>query len=247
MKNFAYNLEPWDGKKTRVLMLLKRTYSLNVCFVDRSCSSRWNSRNILWLVILFKLNYLLLILSRLCLIIINDIFSATTPTSKMCNLQFGAVDYFTWSQHKTNNEIENGYTAFSYWYVYSQSLCFVKHAHIRSISLRKRCPYSEFFSSGFSRIWSEHENLIVQSECAKIWSRKTPNTDIVYVVSLVSIFPLNSFSLMFHFYTFWKCQKTKRFFQGVSKWITGLKLDQKKKPVIYGNTGASIAIHAFRK
>ena len=183
----------------------------------------------------------------MCLIIINDIFPATSPTSKMCNLQFGAVDYFTWSQHKTNNEIENDYTAFSYWYVYSQSLCFVKHVHIRSISLRKRCPYSEFFSSGFSRIRSEHGNLIFQSECVKIWTRKTPNTDIVYVVSLVSIFPLNSFSLMFHFYTFWKCQKTKRFFQGVSKWITGLKWDQKKKAVIYGNTGASIVMHAFRK
>ena len=37
----------------------------------------------------------------------------------------------------------------------------------RLISLYEKCSYSEFFWSVFSRI---------QSECGKIWTRKTPNT-----------------------------------------------------------------------
>ena len=39
------------------------------------------------------------------------------------------------------------------------------------LSLRKNCPYSDFFWSVFFRI---------QSKCGKIWTRKTRNTDIFH-------------------------------------------------------------------
>ena len=38
-----------------------------------------------------------------------------------------------------------------------------------SVSLREKCPYSEFFGSIFSYIWTEY---------GQIQTRKTPNTDI---------------------------------------------------------------------
>ena len=46
----------------------------------------------------------------------------------------------------------------------------------------EKCPYSEFFWSVFSRIWTEYGemlavSLLTQSECGKIWARKIPNTD----------------------------------------------------------------------
>ena len=41
-------------------------------------------------------------------------------------------------------------------------------------SLRKKCPYSEFFWSVFSRI---------QSECGKVRTRITPNTDTFHAVT----------------------------------------------------------------
>ena len=49
-------------------------------------------------------------------------------------------------------------------------------------SLRENCPYSEFFWSVFYYIWTEYgqirsESLRIQSECWKIRSRKTLNTD----------------------------------------------------------------------
>ena len=44
---------------------------------------------------------------------------------------------------------------------------------IFNLSLRKKCPYSEFFWSVFSRI---------QSECGKIRTRKTPNADNIHAV-----------------------------------------------------------------
>ena len=40
-------------------------------------------------------------------------------------------------------------------------------------TLRQKCPYSELFWSAFSRI---------QSECGKIWTRVTPNTDTFYAL-----------------------------------------------------------------
>ena len=43
------------------------------------------------------------------------------------------------------------------------------------LALREKCPYPEFFWSVFS---------CIQSECGKILSRKTPNTDTFYAVLL---------------------------------------------------------------
>ena len=49
---------------------------------------------------------------------------------------------------------------------------------MESRALREKCPYSEFFWSVFSRIWTEYDvSLRIQSECGKIWTRKIPNTD----------------------------------------------------------------------
>ena len=51
-------------------------------------------------------------------------------------------------------------------------------------SLRKKCPYSEFFWSVFSRIQTEYGEIqIIQSECGKIWTRKTPNTDTFHAIN----------------------------------------------------------------
>ena len=44
----------------------------------------------------------------------------------------------------------------------------------------KKCPYSEFFWSIYSHIWSEYSVLSIQSECGKIRTRKTPNTEIFH-------------------------------------------------------------------
>ena len=54
-----------------------------------------------------------------------------------------------------------------------------------SHSLREKCPYSELFWSAFSRIRTEYgEILRIQSECGKMWTRITPNTDTFYAVIL---------------------------------------------------------------
>ena len=46
--------------------------------------------------------------------------------------------------------------------------------------LRKKCPYSELFWPVFSRIWTEYH---IQSECGKIRTRITPNTDTFHTVA----------------------------------------------------------------
>ena len=48
-----------------------------------------------------------------------------------------------------------------------------------SLTLRKKCPYSELFWSVFSRIRTENE---------KIRERITPNTDSFYAVLLIENF-----------------------------------------------------------
>ena len=59
--------------------------------------------------------------------------------------------------------------------------------HVISHSLRKNCPYSEIFWSVFSRIRPEYGDLLridllIQSECGKIWTGKSPNTDTFHAV-----------------------------------------------------------------
>ena len=47
-------------------------------------------------------------------------------------------------------------------------------------SLRKKCRYSELSWSVFSRIFGA--SLRIQSECGKMWTRKTPNTSTFHAV-----------------------------------------------------------------
>ena len=53
-------------------------------------------------------------------------------------------------------------------------------------SLRKKCTYSELFWSLFSSIRTEYGELRIQSECGKIQTRITPNTDIFHAVLITS-------------------------------------------------------------
>ena len=50
----------------------------------------------------------------------------------------------------------------------------------QSYTLCEKCPYSDLFWSAFSRNRTEYfVSLRIQSECGKIWTRITPNTDIL--------------------------------------------------------------------
>ena len=55
-------------------------------------------------------------------------------------------------------------------------------------ALCEKCPYSELFWPAFSRIRTEYVEILpslrIQSECEKIWTRITPNTDTFYAVKI---------------------------------------------------------------
>ena len=57
---------------------------------------------------------------------------------------------------------------------------------ISADTLHEKCPYLEFFWLAFSSIRTEYQEILVslriQSECRKIRTRKTPNTDNVHRV-----------------------------------------------------------------
>ena len=56
-----------------------------------------------------------------------------------------------------------------------------------SYTLRKMCPYSEFFWSLFSRIRTGYGEIRrIQSECGKIRTRITPNMGNIYAVYSIS-------------------------------------------------------------
>ena len=59
--------------------------------------------------------------------------------------------------------------------------CIQDNTEPRTITLREKCPYSDFFCSVFSRIRSECGEIPrispTQSKCEKIRTRKTPSTD----------------------------------------------------------------------
>ena len=58
--------------------------------------------------------------------------------------------------------------------------------------LCEKCPYSELLSSVFSQICTEYKqirrSLRIQSECGKIRTRTTPNTDTFNAVLLLMLF-----------------------------------------------------------
>ena len=64
----------------------------------------------------------------------------------------------------------------------SQPCCFFSEY----ASLRKKCPYSELFWSAFSRIRTEYGaigvSLCIQSECGKMQTRTTRNTEFFHAV-----------------------------------------------------------------
>ena len=70
--------------------------------------------------------------------------------------------------------------------------CKVFRAHY-GWTLRKKCPYSELFWSAFSAFELNTErywvSLRIQSECEKMWTGITPNTDTLHAVE--------------HFYLHW--------------------------------------------
>ena len=53
-------------------------------------------------------------------------------------------------------------------------------------TLREKCPYSEFFWSVFSRIWTEYGGIfrisLYSAQMRKIRTRKFPNIDTFYAV-----------------------------------------------------------------
>ena len=61
------------------------------------------------------------------------------------------------------------------------------------LSLHKKCPYSELFWSGFSRIRPENGGILrsvslrIQSECRKMRTRIIPNTDTFCAVLILLI------------------------------------------------------------
>ena len=59
----------------------------------------------------------------------------------------------------------------------------------KDIALRENCQYSELFWSAFSRIRIEYGEI--QSVCAKMPTRITPNTDTFYAVSETFFKPQN--------------------------------------------------------
>ena len=69
---------------------------------------------------------------------------------------------------------------------------------IHYVSLRKKCPYSELFWFAFSRIQTEYSvSLRIQSECEKIQTIKTPNTDALHAVYIMLI-EISMSSLLLH-------------------------------------------------
>ena len=52
-------------------------------------------------------------------------------------------------------------------------LCKLKLKSKLKLTLREKCPYSEFFWSLFSRIWAEYGEIRRIYECGKIRTRKT--------------------------------------------------------------------------
>ena len=68
----------------------------------------------------------------------------------------------------------------SSWFLLNFSLGFVLNAgNILNNTIREKCPYSEFFWS----VFSDCVSLRIQSECRKIRTRKTPNTDTFHAVT----------------------------------------------------------------
>ena len=63
---------------------------------------------------------------------------------------------------------------------------FLTNKKLSAVSLREKCPKTEFFWSVFSRIWIEYRDLLRKMRCGKGRTRKTPYLDNFYTVYLLS-------------------------------------------------------------
>ena len=180
-----------------LLEKFKRSYLLNVCFVDYNCSSRWisfmyimsdNCVQIEWSTVsslLFVLNpsqwhyqsrWWQLHLQEDAIWCSSLLYLKSTTTKKITKLRM-VIHYLVIVRFRVKPRASWNTS------VYGVSRCI------------KKCPYSEFFWSRFSHICTEYRELFCKSQCSvvKMQTRKTPNTGIFYAVSLVCIFPLNPF------------------------------------------------------
>ena len=68
---------------------------------------------------------------------------------------------------------------------------FRRYGFITKWSLQKKCQNLAFFRSVFSHIRTEYGDLLCncryKSECGKIWTRKTPNSDTYQAVGVKNI------------------------------------------------------------
>ena len=69
-----------------------------------------------------------------------------------------------------------------------QYFCETINDYSHTLALLENYPYSEFFWSAFSRIWTEYQETeylsVFQSKYGKTRTRKTPNMDTFYAVSI---------------------------------------------------------------
>ena len=80
------------------------------------------------------------------------------------------LQYYQYKEKRLKNKIHN---------TFKRAL-----SDICLIRLRKKCPYSELFWSAFSRLRTEYGvSLRIQSECGKMRTRITPNTDTFHAVT----------------------------------------------------------------
>ena len=71
------------------------------------------------------------------------------------------------------------------WKTYSARVCLEVYKVLQDRSLWENCPYSEFFWSVFSHNRTQYWELLrSQSECGKILTRKTLNTDTFHSVDM---------------------------------------------------------------
>ena len=98
------------------------------------------------------------------------------------HMYFGSRMVQNYSLQKSYEIIWNSWINMESVIIFSQ-----KVMQKNNVTLRKKCPHSEFFWSVFFPTFGLNTerfrvSLSIQPECGKIRTRKTPNTDIFYAV-----------------------------------------------------------------
>ena len=102
---------------------------------------------------------------------IKDFFSKYIITEEILN---GKLQFLCFSENKSNAVIGFTRVLGTLSNICNETFC--------NNILREKCPYSEFFWSAFSLIRPENGEIRIQSECGKMRTRITPNTDNFYAV-----------------------------------------------------------------